>query len=144
MKITVRIDDKLYTVEIADIYARPIIARVDGEEFELWPEGSGPLEQTEASQSPVRQPPSPSPFTGIAAPLGALQPREVRAPMPGTIVAIKVAPGETVQRGQELVVLEAMKMRNTIRAGRDGRITAVRVSPGQAVNHNDVLIELED
>lgn len=144
MKVTVRIDDQYYTVEIPDLYSRPIVARVDGEEFEIWPEGSAPAASEEAAALPSRQPPSPSPFTGIAAPLGALQPREVRAPMPGTIVAIKVAPGESVQRGQELLVLEAMKMRNTIRAGRDGRVSAVRVSPGQTVNHNDVLVELEE
>lgn len=144
MKISVRIQDQFYTVEIADLRARPIVAEVEGQQFEIWPAEAGPAELPSPDTSAqLRQPPAPSPFTGIASPSGALQPREVRAPMPGTIVAIHVQPGQAVQRGQDLLTLEAMKMRNIIRAAREGRVSAIPVVAGQAVNHNDILVEME-
>lgn len=68
----------------------------------------------------------------------------VRAPIPGTIQSVLVKPGAEVVVGQELVILEAMKMKNTIRASRAGQVAAVHVIPGQAVKHNDVLLEYVD
>jgi biotin carboxyl carrier protein len=68
----------------------------------------------------------------------------LRAPIPGVVVAVKVHPGDAVTLGQELLVLEAMKMRNAIRSSRDGQISVVHVSTGQTVNHNDPLIEFAE
>ncbi len=65
----------------------------------------------------------------------------VRAPIPGVIVSVAVQPGQAVTVGQELCVLEAMKMKNVIRAPRAGVIAAVRVAVGQTVKHKDVLVE---
>ena len=69
--------------------------------------------------------------------------RSVTSPMPGVILSIEVAVGTTVQRGQTLLVLEAMKMKNEIKAERDGTIAAVLVEAGAQVNHRDVLVEYE-
>jgi len=63
--------------------------------------------------------------------------------MPGVILSIEVAVGTTVQRGQTLLILEAMKMKNEIKAERDGTIAAVLVEAGAQVNHRDVLVEYE-
>jgi biotin carboxyl carrier protein len=68
----------------------------------------------------------------------------VRAPIPGVIVSLAIEPGTTVSTGQELCVLEAMKMKNSIRAARAGQIAAIHVTPGQAVKHRDVLMEFKD
>lgn len=65
----------------------------------------------------------------------------VVAPIPGLIFLIKVQEGETVIPGQELCVLEAMKMKNVIRAPRAGQIASVKVSNGQQVAEGDVLVE---
>lgn len=67
----------------------------------------------------------------------------VTAPMPGVILSIEVAAGATVQRGQTLVVLEAMKMKNALKAERDGTVAAVPVAVGDQVKHGDVLVEFE-
>lgn len=67
----------------------------------------------------------------------------IKAPIPGQITQIMVRPGETVDAGQALLVLEAMKMENEIRAPRAGRIKTVDVGPGSRVMLNDVLIEIE-
>jgi 3-methylcrotonyl-CoA carboxylase alpha subunit len=65
------------------------------------------------------------------------------APMPATVIEIKVAPGDTVSRGDILIVLEAMKMELPVRAPGDGRVTAVHCRPGQLVQPDTSLIELE-
>ncbi|NJD09181.1 MAG: hypothetical protein FIB01_01650 [Gemmatimonadetes bacterium] len=70
-------------------------------------------------------------------------PRPVRAPMPGLIVRLEVAPGETVTAGQGVVIMEAMKMENELRAEHEGVIARVLVVPGQPVEKGAVLIELE-
>ena len=63
--------------------------------------------------------------------------------MPGRVVSVAVAPGDTVEPGQALVVLEAMKMQNEIQADRAGIVKTVHVAPGQAVEGGDPLLELE-
>lgn len=67
----------------------------------------------------------------------------VAAPMPGVVLSIEVAPGAVVTRGQLLLVLEAMKMKNDIRAERDGVIASVSVAPGDQVRHGDPMIAYE-
>jgi pyruvate carboxylase subunit B len=67
----------------------------------------------------------------------------VTAYMPGRVVSVSVAPGQAVEAGQALVVLEAMKMQNEIQADRAGTVTKVHVAPGQAVEGGDPLLELE-
>ena len=69
--------------------------------------------------------------------------REVRAPMPGLVLQVLVAPGDSVQAGQGLVVLEAMKMENELRAAAAGTVAAVHAEAGAAVGKNDLLVEIE-
>jgi acetyl/propionyl-CoA carboxylase alpha subunit len=67
----------------------------------------------------------------------------LEAPMPGKVIAVKVAPGDTVVKGDELLVVEAMKMENAIRAPRDGRVKSVSARTGDMVSPGVVLVELE-
>ncbi len=68
---------------------------------------------------------------------------EMRAPMPGKILAVHAVAGEPVARGAVLVVLEAMKMENDLLAPADGRVKSVHVQGGAAVNTGDLLVVLE-
>ena len=70
-------------------------------------------------------------------------PAPLLAPMPGMIVRVAVQVGDTVQPGQGLVVMEAMKMENELRATTAGTVKAVRAQPGTAVEKGAVLLELE-
>lgn len=67
----------------------------------------------------------------------------VESPMPGTIVAIKVAEGDTVTSGQAVVVIESMKMQNEISASIDGTVKKVACSVGDQVGLGDLLVEIE-
>jgi biotin carboxyl carrier protein len=66
--------------------------------------------------------------------------QELTAPMPGTILTVNVRPGDSVSRGQPLLILEAMKMKNLIKSPYDGVIEEVAAQPGQTVSYGTVLI----
>lgn len=86
---------------------------------------------------PAALPPLPPP-TGPRGETDARGP--VTAPMPGTITAVAVQPGEAVTTGQVLVKLEAMKMVNAIKAPRDGVVGEIRVRAGENVGYGQVLV----
>ena len=67
---------------------------------------------------------------------------DLTAQMPGQVIAVAVAPGDTVMRGQTLVVLEAMKMEIKVAAPQAGRVLKIAVKPGQVVDRGQTLIEL--
>jgi pyruvate carboxylase subunit B len=64
--------------------------------------------------------------------------------MPGRVSAVKVAVGQQVRKGEELLVVEAMKMENALRAPRDGVVRAVHVSTGDMVSPGRPLVEIGD
>ncbi len=67
----------------------------------------------------------------------------LEAPMPGRVIAVRVEPGQAVTKGQELLVVEAMKMENALRAPRDGTVKSVAARAGDMVSAGVVLVELE-
>ena len=64
----------------------------------------------------------------------------LKAPMPGVILEVNVKAGDKVTRGQQVAILDAMKMHNVVGAPRDGTIAEVCVAPGQNVAHGDVIV----
>ena len=81
-----------------------------------------------------------APAPAAAAPEGGEQ---VTAPMPGTILSINVAAGDTVKRGQVLMILEAMKMENEIMCPCDGKIASVNTSKGASVESGTLLCVIQ-
>ena len=69
--------------------------------------------------------------------------REIRAPMPGLVLDISVEIGQHVQKGDPLLILEAMKMENVLKSQGDGVVKAIRVEKGEAVDKNALLIEMD-
>ena len=129
---------------------------VNGETFEVEVEETGaegsvvsqPVARTTAPVAPAPRaaaapapraaaPAAPRPASGGAAGAGS-----VTAPMPGTILDVKVSVGDQVKAGQTVVILEAMKMENEIGAPQDGTVKEVRVQKGAAVNPGDVLVTI--
>ncbi len=67
----------------------------------------------------------------------------LKSPMPGMVVALPVAEGQNVKKGQVLVILESMKMQNELKSPRDGILTRVRVKPGDNVEQRQSLLSVE-
>ena len=139
MNIKVEIEGKVYNVTIKDIHSNPVQAEVDGKVYQVFPEAQGPaiIPAIAAQPTPVSTPTpaAPAPSAGNSLTLNA--------PLPGVIVAIDVQPGETVESGQQVCTLEAMKMKNTIRSDRDGVIAQVNVNAGDLVKHNQPLFTFQ-
>jgi biotin carboxyl carrier protein len=104
----------------------------DGGYLVLFPDDALHVELQDAARS-----------AGVAARRGATGPARVIAPMPGKIVRILAEPGQAVETGQGLVVMEAMKMENEIRSPRAGRVREASVREGQAVETGALLVVLE-
>jgi biotin carboxyl carrier protein len=90
---------------------------------------------------PPMRPPSPRPLAPAS---NGDSNGPVKAPMPGTVTAVEVKPGDRVSAGQVLLKLEAMKMVNAIKTPRDGIVSEVRVHPGESVGHGHVLVTFEE
>ena len=91
-----------------------------------------------AAPAPVSAPAPAAPAAPAAAPAAGGE--TISAPMPGTILSVKVKAGDSVSKGDVLVVFEAMKMENEIMAPCDGKVVSVSVQSGTSVNSGDVLI----
>ena len=105
---------------------------VNGTSYEVEIELMGENDSPKSAQAPVRQ-----------APVAAGEGEQVKSPMPGTILDVKVKAGDSVKKGQVLVILEAMKMENEIMAGTDGTVTSVAVSKGTSVGTGDMLLTIK-
>ena len=101
------------------------------------------VEETAAGAAPVAPAAAPAPKAAPApaapASAGAV---EVKAPMPGNILDVKVAAGASVKAGDVLVILEAMKMENEIVAPQDGTVASINVHKGDTVNSGDTLVSM--
>jgi propionyl-CoA carboxylase alpha chain len=64
-------------------------------------------------------------------------------PMPGVVVSIAVQEGQTVEEGQPLCIVEAMKMENLLRAERKARVKAINAAPGQSLGVDEVIMEFD-
>ncbi|MRR31962.1 biotin/lipoyl-binding protein [bacterium] len=144
MKITVKIENQEFLVEVEDLSSRPVIATIEGESFEVWPEETASETVTAAPVAAPKPAAAPARPAAAAAVTVADASKAVTAPLPGTIVAISVKEGAAVKFGQELLVLEAMKMKNSIRASRDGKVKAILVNVGDQVRHGQALVEYAD
>lgn len=82
------------------------------------------------------------PLDRLAAQAGGAAEDSVRAPMPGSIVAVSVKAGDAVTKGQTLLVMESMKMETTIAASRDGVVEAISYDKGQTFDRDAVLLSL--
>jgi biotin carboxyl carrier protein len=137
MNYNIQIGDKTFEVAIDDINKRPIVAHVDGHEFLVSPEVNqverAPATAAQALSSTRVLPGSPSQQDGV-----------ISAPLPGTVIEVFVKTGDTIEAGQVVLIIEAMKMKNSIRSTKDGIVAAVLVSAGQTVAHKQTLVEFQE
>jgi biotin carboxyl carrier protein len=140
MKYKVTVQGHSHVVEIEDINERPVIAHVDGVRFEVMPEKNPPMEEDQAE---VRHEAKEVHSLDLRNPPSNPGGNELTAPLPGTVLEIFVKAGDIIEAGQVLVIIEAMKMKNSIRSTRGGRIAEVLVDPMQTVAHKQPLVRFE-
>lgn len=147
----VKLGNKSYVVEVEDVNQAPVRVRVNGRSYEVEVEWQGA--DSEATVRPDILPSAPErdPDTGASnrlplPPTPQVSEAEkdttatIDAPMPGTIISIAVQRGDHVARGDEICLLEAMKMRNSIKSPRAGEIAEVFVTPGTKVAYGAHLV----
>ena len=137
------INGNKYDVAINEVNDTTAKVTVNGEEYTV--EWEKPVEEKPvvkvqpvaakptAAKAPAAQPAAAAAVSGHA----------IKTPLPGVIIDVKVNVGDTVAKGQTVVVLEAMKMENNINADRDGKVTAIQVAKGDTVADGAELIVLE-
>ncbi|MCX7025755.1 MAG: biotin/lipoyl-binding protein [Spirochaetes bacterium] len=115
---------------------------VNGQQYDVSVEELGgvsaPLAPTAAAAPPLVSPAAPA---APAAP-AVTGSGTIRAPMPGTVISVRVSVGQAVKRGDVILILEAMKMENEICATMDGVVSALRVQAGASVNTGDPMLDL--
>ena len=141
-KLNFNINGKHYEATITAVEHNVAEVELNGKKYTI------DVERSEAVAVPHIATPVAAP---AAAPAAAAAPapkkaaagaNAIVAPLPGSVVSINVKAGDAVKAGQQLAIIEAMKMENEILAPADGTVKAVHVSAGQAVQQGDALIEL--
>jgi biotin carboxyl carrier protein len=159
-RYTLTIGDHEFVVDVDDLAADRFAVQVGGQSYEvtLAADEDLPTGTISPQIAPVAAPIERAPVGSGGAPrtrpatAAAAAPARtaaaggaeiLKAPMPGVILAVNVAAGGRVERGQELAVLEAMKMQNMIRSPRAGTVAEVFVAAGQSVGHGEPILRFE-
>ncbi len=144
-----KVGEQWYTVAVGDVSRSPVEVSVDGETYyvEVDPSAAPAGAPPPARGRRGRRPPSRTApaLPRVGGPASSFDPSDkmLRAPMPGRVISIRVRPGDRVAAGDEVCVVEAMKMEQSIRAAQDGLVKQIFVQPMDSVGANDALIELE-
>jgi biotin carboxyl carrier protein len=152
-----RLLDRQFTIDVQELSAERFAVVVDGQSFDVSLSGDEDLPEVgvtpalASAGAPTRIAPPTVPERPAPAAAAAAVPRPrargsatLCAPMPGVILELFVKPGDVVQRGQRVAVLDAMKMHNLIGAPAAGTIVEVCVAAGQAVGHGDAIVRFAE
>lgn len=126
----IRVEKKWYTVEVQDVYSDFAVVLVDGERFEVKLYNSSFTSKSSFVPSETLSDPEYN--------VDSL--RQFKSPMPGTIISILVKPGEKLIFGQEIVVLESMKMQQTLKSDIVGTVVEIKAAAGDQVSDGDVIL----
>ncbi len=137
-----KINGNLYTVAIGDIEDNMAQVQVNGVDYSV------EIEATKKTPVKVSAPkttaPKPTPLAKpAAAPAASGAGKQVKAPLPGVVLSIPVKVGQAVKAADTVVLLEAMKMENSIHAGIEGTVKEILVNAGDSVLEGNPLIVIE-
>ena len=152
-RMRVKVGERWYTAQVGDLDSNPVRVLVDGEAIDVDLELVGetaalpeslpaPITSGPANDTPAL-PQGRSPGVASPAPRAPAAAKVFKAPMPGVVLSVAVEKGQQVVTGDEICVLEAMKMQQSLRADWSGIVGAVHVKPGQQVLDGDPIVDLE-
>jgi biotin carboxyl carrier protein len=130
--LRITVDGKAYDVLVEDV--------TEDTGGTLYPAPGTMAQAAAAAQAAAVQAPA-APVAGPSG--GSGGPNDKLSPLAGVVVEVGVKVGEAVKSGQQMLVIEAMKMKTSVSAHKDGKVTAVMVKPGDAVDAGQVLLSIE-
>lgn len=143
MKLRITVESQSYEVEVEVLDDGSSAVPAGGPIYGSTSVGARTVAPPAAPKpAPAHAPAAPSRAIDVAPSAGSGE-KVVKAPIVGTIVQLKVAPGDSVEINQVLLVMEAMKMETNVASPIAGKVKAVRVSPGDPVKSGQVLVEFE-
>ncbi len=138
----IKVNGREFQVDVGDTESSPVQVTVDGVAYEVELPDRSPESRPVVRRAPSRPTPS-APPPAPASPASSGGDGAIIALLPGRIVSVAVKPGDSVASGQPVVVMESMKMEQTIASPRDGTVSRVAVEPGDTVAYGETLIEFE-
>ena len=139
-----KINGNLYNVVIGDIEENIAHVEVNGTHYTVEMEKKPKAAPApKPVVRPAAKPAAPVAAAPAAKPAAGGAKSGVKSPLPGVILDIKVNVGDEVKKGQTLIILEAMKMENSINADKDGKVAAINVSKGESVLEGTDLVIIE-
>jgi len=139
-----KINGNEYNVAINSVDGTNASITVNGTDYQVELENApaAPV-QTAPAAAPAAAPVQTAPAASAAPkPAASGAGKAVTSPLPGVIIAVKVNVGDSVKAGQEVAVLEAMKMENSIEATQDGTVTAIHVAKGDSVLEGAAIVTI--
>lgn len=142
------VDGKIYEVDFESVSGQPVYSLiVDGRSHESYIQPGDDAWQVllRGRLYPVKVEDEREKRLRAAAGGGVAETGEfhLKAPMPGLVVAVPVAEGEHVKKGQALVILESMKMQNELKSPRDGVVDRIRIRAGESVEQKQALLSVQ-
>lgn len=131
-----------YKVTIGEIEGNIANVEVNGTSYKVEMEQK-PIEAPKPIARPAARPAATASAAPAARPAAGGAKSAIKSPLPGVILDVKVNVGDTVKRGQTVLILEAMKMENNINADKEGKVTAVNVKAGESVLEGTDLVVIE-
>lgn len=144
-RYTLNVNNTEFVVDVQEAGADKFDVVVGGESYSVTLSGEQAAVAA-AAPAPVAAPVAAAPAAAPAAaapvarkPAGGAAKGGIKAPMPGVIMEVSVKSGDKVKRGQQIAILDAMKMQNVIGAPKDGTVGDICVAAGQTVGHGEVI-----
>ena len=134
-RMRLRVNDAWYDVEVGDLYQSPVEVVVDGESYLVEMGSAGASNLPRVRQAPKVEQPG---LRGIT----EGDERVIRCPLPGKVVAVKVTKGQVLEAGDEICVLESMKMEQTVRMAKGGTVKNIKMKVDQSISAGSPMIEL--
>ena len=141
-KFSFKIRGNNYNVEILNIDDNLAEIEVNGSKYQVDIEKAIQETKTPKLVRPKVIPTGGQSRARTSKPTGKKGVGTVKAPLPGTIIEVKVKVGDEVKSGDTLLIMEAMKMENNIKSDKTGKVVSVKINNGDSVLEDDVLVEI--
>ena len=128
----IRVGNHWYTVEIQDVDSDPVVVLVDGERFEVKLDNSSFTSEFSLTTSDVMRDPE-NKNNSLT---------QFNSPMPGTIISILVSIGEKLVVGQDIIILESMKMQQTLKSNVEGTVVDIKAREGDQISEGDLILSI--